>query len=94
MLRNVADTLRYQRGWRPEPDPWSRARERSPGLLRQHRREPRRGDDLGRVREGDNLHVDVDGSYWEHPRRAGQQEKQRLVEITREEAEAKYGRLD
>ena len=96
MLRNIADTLRYQRGWRPEPDP-------TEAVLEDGRRVYFGNTAANRVAamtwvssaDGDNLHVDEDGSYWEHPKAtSGHREKQRLVELTREEAEAKYGRLD
>ena len=95
MLRNIADTLRYQQGWRPEPDP-------KEAVLEDGRRVHLGNTAANRVAtmtwvsaaDGDNLHVDEDGSYWELRRRESRREKQRLVELTREEAEAKYGRLD
>ena len=94
MLRNIADTLRYNRGWRPEPDP-------PDPVLEDGRRVYVGNTAVNRLGSmtwvaaagGDNLHVDGDGSYWELRRRAGHREKQRLVQLTREEAETKYGEL-
>jgi hypothetical protein len=94
MVRNISQTLRHQQDWRPEPDP-------TDPLVEDGRRVYVGNTAANRVSAmtwvgsvaGDNLHVDAEGSYWELPGRAGHREKLRLVELTREEAEAKYGEL-
>ena len=94
MLRSALETVRYQRGWRPEPDP-------AEPVVEHGRRMYVGNTAASRLLSmrwiaaagGDNLHVDDDGSYWELPQRRSRREKQRLVELSPEEAEAKYGPL-
>jgi hypothetical protein len=92
VLRNIADTLRYASGWRPDPDP-------PEAVLEDGRRVYVGNTAANRLfamrwvasAGGDNLHVDEEGAFWELRRRGGPREKQRLVELSRAEAEAKYG---
>ena len=94
MLRNVSDTLRHRRGWRPEPDPTEPVLEDGRRVYVGNTAASRLlGMTWVAATGGDNLHVDEDGSYWELPQRSSRREPQRLVGLSREEAEAKYGEL-
>ena len=89
LLKAVGDTLRYQRGWRPSPDPTEPVieggRRVMPGNLAYNT--VHRMTELASA-SGDTLFRDVDGSLWEWQIRA---RPARLVELTPDEARAKYG---
>ena len=90
MLRNIADTIRYSRGWRPASD--------AP-VVEDVRRVLVGNTAVNRLWSmrwvsavaGDNLYEDEDGSLWELRARGRELVPARLTELTLDEARAKYG---
>ena len=90
MLRNIVQTVRYQRGWRPLREPEETVVDGRRVLLG--------GSAVSRTstmrwlasKGGDNLHLDEDGTFWEWRNADATLGNAQLRELTADEARAKY----
>ncbi len=92
MLKNIVQTLRYSRGWRPEPEPTEpvvadgkRMLEGNTAINRLSALEWLGSDG------GDSLHRDSDGTLWEWRNEDSAHGAPKLTELTALEVESKYG---